>query len=248
MSLPATTESPATRRHYAQLIRRVLALGVYPLRIRESVPIPTGWLPSTRSEKAKWLYPSEDLALMKCTDVPLARRIFFGFLAREGMRVSEALGLTWDDVDLASGVVRLDSNKTDDPRTWALGADVVAGLGAWRRLRGIEPRIFPLAELGDRGDLAHHLRESLKLAGVTRPELFTPNPNRLLLRAHDLRGSFVTLALASGRTEAWVTDRTGHRSSAMIYRYKRGARTATELGLGWFEPLNRAIPEFHPKA
>jgi hypothetical protein len=42
----------------------------------------------------------------------------------------------------------------------------------------------------------------------------------------------VTLALACGRTEAWVTDRTGHKSSAMIARYKRSARFAAELKLG----------------
>jgi|GEM_PF-2665124 hypothetical protein len=62
-------------------------------------------------------------------------------------------------------------------------------------------------------------------------------------RARHLRGTFVTLALAAGRTEAWVTDRTGHRSSAMIYLYKRAARTASELGLGWLAPLDESIPE-----
>ena len=46
-----------------------------------------------------------------------------------------------------------------------------------------------------------------------------------------------------GRSEAWITDRTGHRSSQMIYRYKRAARTHAELELGTFEPLYEAIPE-----
>jgi hypothetical protein len=32
----------------------------------------------------------------------------------------------------------------------------------------------------------------------------------------------------------------------MIYRYKRAARTATELNLGWFAPLDQAIPELTP--
>jgi integrase len=32
--LPKTTKRPASRRHYAQLIRRVLELAVYPCRIR----------------------------------------------------------------------------------------------------------------------------------------------------------------------------------------------------------------------
>ena len=248
-ALPKTAESPASRRHYAQSLRKLLVYAVYPLRLLPTLPIPKGWLPKNRSDKAKaWVYPSEDLALMRCTKVPIARRVFYGFLVREGMRVSEALALTWTDLDLVRGVVRLDTNKTDDPRSWVLGEDVARALKAWKAMRGAKakknPRVFPLALLGDRGDLAQHLRDGLKLAGVKRPELLVPKPGRILLRAHDLRGSLVTLALAEGRTEAWVTDRTGHKSSQMIYLYKRASRTAAELGLGWFAPLDEAIPSW----
>ena len=45
------------------------------------------------------------------------------------------------------------------------------------------------------------------------------------------------LALAIGRSEAWVADRTGHKSSVKINRYRRAARTAAELGLGDMLPL-----------
>jgi integrase len=66
--------------------------------------------------------------------------------------------------------------------------------------------------------------EHLKVAGVERPSLFEKSATRLPLRAHDLRATFVTLSLASGKTEAWVSDRTGHKSSTMINRYRRRAR------------------------
>lgn len=46
-----------------------------------------------------------------------------------------------------------------------------------------------------------------------------------------------------GKSEAWITDRTGHTTSAMIYRYKRAARSAAELQLGDFAPRHDAIPE-----
>jgi integrase len=61
--------------------------------------------------------------------VPLQERLLFGFLARDGMRLSEALGLSWRDVDLERGTVSLDANKTDEGRTRALDA------GAARALR-----------------------------------------------------------------------------------------------------------------
>jgi integrase len=248
-ALPTTAEAPATRRTYAVAIRRLLVYAVYPLRLLPVLPIPKGWLPRGGGDKAKaWIYPNEDATLMACRDVPLAQRLFFGLLVREGMRVSEALAMGWPDLDLERGVVRLDVNKTDDPRSWAMGEDVTRALIAWRALLGKtakkDSQVFPRS-LGNRR-LARALRIALERANVKRPELTVAKPGRMILRAHDLRGSFVTLALAAGRTEAWVTDRTGHRSSTMIYRYKRAARTAAELGLGWLAPLDEAIPEFAP--
>jgi integrase len=79
---------------------------------------------------------------------------------------------------------------------------------------------------------------------VTREKLFERSPNRIRLRAHDLRPTFVTLALGPHeKTEAWVATRTGHRSSQMIALYWRQAKTAVELRLTWLRPLHEIIPE-----
>jgi hypothetical protein len=53
----------------------------------------------------------------------------------------------------------------------------------------------------------------------------------------------VTDALAAGRSEGWISDRTGHNSSAMINRHCRRARNMVEAGLGLLTPLDRPIPE-----
>jgi len=82
------------------------------------------------------------------------------------------------------------------------------------------------------------------MTGVDRPKLFERSEHRIPLRAHDLRASFVTLALANGKAETWVTTRTGHTTSAMLNRYRRDAESIAELNLGWFAPLHEAIPEF----
>ena len=96
-----------------------------------------------------------------------------------------------------------------------------------------------------RNNLAKLFRTQLTLAGLdkTRPELFQTTAHRLRVRVHDLRGLFVTAALANGRSEAWISDRTGHRSSQMIHAYKRQARTFGELGLGDLTPLDSAVHE-----
>ncbi len=80
-------------------------------------------------------------------------------------------------------------------------------------------------------------------AGIEREVLFKSDSSRQRLRAHDLRSTFITVHLALGRSETWIADRTGHRSSVMINRYRRRARTAEQLKLGAFKPLHAAIPE-----
>ncbi len=241
--------SPSTRRHVAQVVRCVLTLAVYPARHLRENPIPRGWLPRGKSTKAfTCLWPAEDARLMACRAVPLVRRLFFGILQREGMRREEAAGLRWRDVDLSRGVVRLDENKTDDPRAWALNAGVAAALALWRRgfQSGAREHDHVFREAGRPlyvDQMAQHLRDDLRTAGVARPEIFERTAIRHPLRVHDLRATFVTISLANGKSETWVADRTGHRSSAMINRYRRQARTWTELGLGELLALDEGLPE-----
>src|SRR5690606_20971610 len=126
-----------------------------------------------------------------------------------------------------------------------LAPGVAAALEKWR---GNAPDDAPVFVVDDRVNLVRMFRRDLARAGVRRPELTETTENRRPIRVHDLRATFVTLALAAGRSEAWVSDRTGHRSSVMIHRYHRQARTAAELGLGELAPLNTAIPELRPPA
>jgi hypothetical protein len=118
---------------------------------------------------------------------------------------------------------------------------VAAGLAAFRP-EGAQPADEVFAGL-DLPRAAEALRSDLATAGIDRPELFERSAARRPLRVHDLRATFVTLALAAGRSETWVADRTGHRSSVMIHRYRRQARQAAELNLGELAPLDGAIPE-----
>ncbi len=246
-NLPAHL-APASRRQVAQSLHRVLCLAVYPAKHLRESPIPKGWLPKVkRSKPFTFVWPEELAALEACTEVPLVRRVFFGVLAREGLRRDELAELRWEDLDLARGMLRLDVNKTQDARAWALSPDVVRTLTIWKERQGEAARapgalVFtlggePLYVL----KFAEHLRADLATAGVKRAELYERSGVRRPVRVHDLRSSFVTVSLANGRSETWVADRTGHRSSEMINRYRRAARTWAEAGLGAFAPLDTAI-------
>ncbi len=242
---------PGGRRQYAQLIARTLKLAAYPARIIKATPLPSGWLPRVPNNKAKGLlYPDEEATTLGCTKYDVHWRVFFGFLARSGFRADEAAGLAKKDVDLVRGIITLDENKTDDPRAPRFGADVMIALRAWAekyRKGAKDDDLFFTRPDGERiaiDGLADFYREHfVRDAGVARAELFARSKSRLALRVHDLRGFFVTYSLAGGATETWVMDRTGHKSSTMVNRYRRVARTVAEAGLGSPVPLHLAIPE-----
>ncbi|WP_437686507.1 tyrosine-type recombinase/integrase [Sorangium sp. So ce176] len=165
-----------------------------------------------------------------------------------GPRISEAARLQVQDVDLDSGVLRLEKNETNDPGVRALSPGVAPALRAWLALRSNPAPSAPLFvnEDGDRFSVEHAAERfgaHLQLAGIDRPELFEDSDERQQVRTHDARSTIITVALANGRSETWIDDRAGRRSSVRRQRYRRAARTFAELGLGELASLAEGIPE-----
>jgi hypothetical protein len=78
----------------------------------------------------------------------------------------------------------------------------------------------------DRQRLATALRDDLKAVGVTRALLFEEEaPNVEPLRFHDLRSSFCTWARRAGRSDAWISERTGHELSGDPTVARRRSKT-----------------------
>ena len=234
-----------SRTHVAQLLTYILKKAAYPLKLIAASPLPAGFLPRKKRKKAlSCLFVDEEERLIACAGVPVANRVLYAWCHREGMRASEALRMTWSDLDLARGTVRLDRNKTSDPRSWKLDPGMADALRRWFVLAGRPARdraVFDSVQ--NQGHLANSFREHLATAGVTREELFERSDVRQPLRFHDARSAFVSTALACGKSEGWISQRTGHRSSAQIHAYRRLAQTLTDLGTAWFVSPAEAIPE-----
>lgn len=170
-----------------------------------------------------------------------------------------AVTLEWSNLTLdlpgGGGHIDLDTTKNGRGGNWPLDPGTAEALRRWQRTCPSGRWVFPAEALPRyrrrRAGLplsADHagrkLREALTLAGQERPKLFQRDVNRIPIRAHDLRATFVTLAVALGKTEDWVTCRTGHSSSIMLARYRREAQTIREHDLGWLVDLHEHIPEF----
>jgi integrase len=204
-------------------------------------PLPRGWLPKVPKADAmarEALLPSEEAKLLAGRDkdgkvvVPLAFRVLYAFLHREGMRKGEARALDWTCLDLDRGIVSLDENKTDRPRSWVLDGPTLRVLAAWHELsdKPTAGRVFEAIGRDAWARLALLYRSHCEAAGIDRARLFERKANKLRLRAHDMRAFFVTAAMYAGKDALWITDRTGHTSLGMLRTYERDVRRWRELG------------------
>lgn len=244
---PKRIKTSAARRQVAQIIGRVLNLAVMPLGLIKVTPLPRGWLPRiTRDRHYTCLFPHEERAFLGCRDIDEEFRLFIGLLDREGMRVSELADADWWQFNLEVGTFTATKTKSHDPRMWALRPDSARAMRLWAD-RHAKTKARPFDSIAPDENakvlLASRLRESLLTAGVTRKELHERTAHTGALRAHDMRATFVTISIAEGKSEAWIRDRTAHKTTGMIDRYRRQARQFEELkvgslvdlvdGLGW---------------
>jgi len=244
--------SADSRRQIAVHVSGPLTMAAKPVvHMIDRNPLPRGFIPERSAPKARgWIYPQEDKQLLACKDVPLCYRVFYGWQDREGTRSEEARSLQWQDLDLELGTVSLDKNKTDDPRAWALSDGMKEALGAWREISPADnkgPTGYVFVDEQGRpmpaSNLADRFRGHLKAANIKRDLLFKSSDERKQIVLHDLRATMITLNLAHGKNEAWIMDRTGHKSSAQIQAYRREVALAVARKLPPLRPLNEAIPE-----
>jgi integrase len=253
-------ESPRTA-HLAQstrvghwfLAEQVISLAVHPLELLKYHPIPKGARPRVQRHRIPaTLWPTDDEALCKETDISVHDRMLYAYMAREGARVGEAWNLKW------SGVMRMNRayilrcwwQKTKQWGQWVACPGTAEGLLIYRA------RYFPDAKPDDlvfhptftRSHAAMHFREYLKRSGLdkTRPELFERGDvagAQNHIDARGLRALFVTLAIARGESDAYVREHTGHESEGMIKRYTRAAELFRAAGWLSLPGLDESIPE-----
>jgi len=142
------------------------------------------------------------------------------------MRQGELLALTWGDVDLSEGIIRVRRGYTDGhlslPKNHArrdvdLTADVVEMLGAWWGELGrpeddtlVFPGESPSGYIAATTVLRREFYPAMKRAGI--PRLGPTGEKRTF---HSLRHTFAKRALESGRQITWLSRHLGHSSLAV---------------------------------
>lgn len=231
----------STRSKYAQLLSYVLRLAASPLKLIKATPLPEEWVPSAgERDEFQMLYPDEEARLIRCPELTTERKYFWGLLARTGMRVDELERAVRGDLDLERGSWKVTGKNSrggrPKVRRFGLSVDV------WEALRVKLKNALPGDPIVSFGDdtrrAAEFFRVDLSDCGIDRRELHETTAAGRRIRAHDLRGTFVSLALAQGRSDQWIMDRTGHSQSQQLRQYDRDSRFAADRKLGWFEDLD----------
>lgn len=243
----------ATKFQVYEVMRRLFDLSIKPGRLRADNPVSSDLRPGKDAPKLFcFLYPTELVALLGCTKIPLGRRMHYALANYTGLRKGSLAALTWGSVDFEHGTITSLESKTELPQIFAQADPAIPGLRSlmvvlkrWHELQGAPPAHEVIVR--DHGCKprreAQTLRADLKAAGVTRELLFSKARNVEPLRFHDTRATFVTWARRAGKGRGWISDRTGHLDDAQMDRYDRQARSLADLDYAPFPDIATAVPE-----
>ena len=197
-----TAVSGATVNRALALLRHLLRLAHEEWEVLDAVPRIR--LEKESEGRLRWLTPEDATRLLEvCRDsrnTDLLDLVEFALFT--GMRRGEVLGLTWERVDRARGVVLLDITKNGRRREVPLNGRADAVLA--RRGSKSSALVFGTR----RWD---HFRTAWENA-VERAKLVD-------FHFHDLRHTFASWAVQRGATLQEVKDLLGHSSLAMVMRY-----------------------------
>lgn len=195
--------SPASINRPLATLRHLLRLAAEEWEVLPRVP--TIKLEREREGRLKWLPEDAAVRLLdacrRSRNADLADLVEFCLFT--GVRRGEALALTWERVDRARGVIRIEVSKSGYRRDVPLNANADAVL-AGRWTDGARGYVF-----GSRNwnRFRTAWESAVAAAGVED------------FHFHDLRHTFASWLVQRGRTMKEVQDALGHRTLAMTNRY-----------------------------
>ncbi|HEX2714596.1 MAG TPA: site-specific integrase, partial [Candidatus Acidoferrales bacterium] len=164
--------------------------------------------------------PEQEAALLK--ELPEHLRPLIRFLAAVGFRINEALGMTWEEVNLDAGELRLAGRRTKSGKQKVLYLDglPLEILKAQKAQPQVNGRVFTNPDGRPVNYWTAHLafRAACERAGIKQG--FTdPDGNLRTPGFHDLRRSFARRANRDGVPRNVIKEVAGWKTDAMLNHY-----------------------------
>jgi integrase len=189
---------------------------------------------------------AEIRAVLDVADTEWRSMIKFGLYS--GQRLADIAGLTWENIDLQRGVIRLTTRKTDKrlmiPFAPALRAHIEQLPTSDDPMAPLHPKAFAIAQNPRRpSTLSNQFADLLAQAGLREKVSHRSKGigrgakrTRNALSFHALRHTAVSLMKDAGIPEAVVMELIGHESKAMSAHY-------THVGMEALQKAAAALPE-----
>jgi len=174
-----------------------------------------GMLPENNEHVAKAMTGAEIERLLPC--LPPETRPIFEFCLATGLRIGNAMTLTWQQIDRQAKTISVPKTKSGKPlviplNDWA--EDVISSVP--RHVRS--PYVFCRLDGKHYRSIHHGFKAACKRAGLGK------------YRIHDLRHTAATRLAASGVSTTALRDLMGHSTLAMVQRYSHmGQETLQEM-------------------
>ena len=218
--------SGTTGNRYLSLLSSIFRYGIELDLIEKN---PCKGVKKARENKSRDRFLQEDehirfiQVLSTMLDIPQAQAIFL--LLATGVRRSELLSLTWDDVSLTDKQAHLRDSKNGESRYVALNSVAVELLTKMRSQRSKSPWIFSARTSNSKTPHLQNVRKTFasicQQAGVKN------------LRLHDLRRSHASYLLKSGVDIVTIKELLGHKSLKSTQVYARVATSSLAESSEW---------------
>jgi len=178
---------------------------------------PRGFFGSTHRRLVPHIYTDQEIAkLLQATDDltpkgglrPVTYRTLFGLLAATGLRISEALHLRPEDIDLSHGVLMAHQTKFRKSRLLPLHPTVVAALKDYSQIQQIKlgHQRTGAFFVSDRGTPLPYTTVVNTFATLRRRLAWSGRGGYPLPRIHDIRHTFICRRLLDRSRNDWSPD------------------------------------------
>jgi len=203
--------SPATVNRYLAALSHALTLAVKEYGWIETNPLSRVSKPKESRGRVRFLADDERERLLKaCRESSNADLYTAVVLSLStGARQQEIMSLRWPQVDLATGLIRLEHTKNGERRALPLAGHAASLVKERAKVRRIDTdllfpsRVDPSKPI----DLRTPWETALKQAGIDD------------FRWHDLRHSAASYLAMNGATLAEIAEVLGHKTLSMVKRY-----------------------------
>ncbi len=219
------------------------------LRIRRDNPSADVEPPEIGDDRAKtFLYPSEFLQVVSCSEVPLYWRRLYVVTVYTGCRAGELRAMLPSDVDAVHGIIsvtkavgrngKLKSTKTGETRDIPIETELAPLL----QVLLDEADNTKWLRMPPREDCAELLQKHMRKAGLAREALHLDDALHKALTFHDLRGTYATWCAVRGDDPLKIKQRCGHSTFQTTEGHIRAAEVL-RAGKGFGEPFPALPPE-----